>query len=134
MAIALVHFAAGRYSECVTWARNLIEKSPGYPAGHMYLIAALAGQRRRFPAKPFVFFDPPSTKSEVTAFASKGTLVDSLYRSSYDSSLEGDEFELSVPRYKRCFLTLPIRWLGAPGDRFEKLRRDGISAIPLWQS
>jgi hypothetical protein len=49
MAIALVHFAAGRYSECVTWARNLIEKSPGYPAGHMYLIAALAGQRRRFP-------------------------------------------------------------------------------------
>src|SRR6516164_2722414 len=22
---------------------------------------------------------------------------------------------------KRCFLTLPIRWLGAPGDRFEKL-------------
>jgi tetratricopeptide (TPR) repeat protein len=42
MAIALVHFAAGRYSECVTWARNLIEKSPGYPAGHMNLIAALA--------------------------------------------------------------------------------------------
>jgi hypothetical protein len=33
-----------------------------------------------------------------------------------------------------CFLTLPIRWLGAPGDRFEKLRRDGISAIPLWRS
>jgi TolB-like protein/Flp pilus assembly protein TadD len=42
MAIALVHFAAGRYSECVTSARNLIEKSPGYPAGHMCLIAALA--------------------------------------------------------------------------------------------
>jgi hypothetical protein len=29
------------------------------------------------------------------------------------SPLEGDGFELSVPRYKRCFLTLPIRWLGA---------------------
>ena len=51
-----------------------------------------------------------------------------------DSPLEGDGFELSVPRYKRCFLTLPIRWLGAPGYRVDKLRRDGISAIPLWRS
>ena len=42
MAMANVHFAAGRYSECVTWARNLIGKSPGYLAGHIFLTAALA--------------------------------------------------------------------------------------------
>jgi hypothetical protein len=36
---------------------------------------------------------------------------------------------------RRCGRRLPIRWLGAPGDRVvEKLRRDGISAIPLWRS
>ena len=28
LAMANVHFAAGRYPECVTWARNMIEKSP----------------------------------------------------------------------------------------------------------
>jgi len=42
MAMANVHFDAGRYPECVTWARNMIEKSPGYLAGHQYLTAALA--------------------------------------------------------------------------------------------
>ncbi|HEY8871594.1 MAG TPA: hypothetical protein VIM52_01075, partial [Stellaceae bacterium] len=42
MAIANVHFAAGRYSECAIWARNPIEKSPGYIAGHFFLTAALA--------------------------------------------------------------------------------------------
>ena len=42
MAMANVHFAAGRYSECVTWARNLIEKSPGYLWGHFLLTTALA--------------------------------------------------------------------------------------------
>jgi adenylate cyclase len=45
MAMANVHFAAGRYSECVTWAANLIEKSPGYLAGHIFLTAALALER-----------------------------------------------------------------------------------------
>jgi TolB-like protein/Flp pilus assembly protein TadD len=42
MAMATVHFVSGRYSECATWARNLIEKSPGHIAGHSYLTAALA--------------------------------------------------------------------------------------------
>ena len=42
LAMANVHFAAGRYPECVTWARNMIEKSPGYLAGHFFLTAALA--------------------------------------------------------------------------------------------
>jgi adenylate cyclase len=40
--MARVHFAAGRYPECVTWARNMIEKSPGHLAGHQFLTAALA--------------------------------------------------------------------------------------------
>jgi len=42
LALAQAHFAAGRYSECVTWARNMIEKSPEHLAGHFYLTAALA--------------------------------------------------------------------------------------------
>ena len=33
LAMANVHFAAGRYPECVTWARNMIEKSPEYAPG-----------------------------------------------------------------------------------------------------
>jgi adenylate cyclase len=41
-AMVRVHFAAGRYSECATWARNIIEKSPGHIAGHSFLTAALA--------------------------------------------------------------------------------------------
>jgi adenylate cyclase len=44
MAMAYVHFAAGRYSECAIWARNLIEKSPGYLGGHSFLAMALAMQ------------------------------------------------------------------------------------------
>jgi tetratricopeptide (TPR) repeat protein len=42
LAMANVHFAAGRYPECVTWARNVIEKSPGYVGGQILLTAALA--------------------------------------------------------------------------------------------
>jgi adenylate cyclase len=42
LAMANVHFAAGRHSECVTWARNMIEKGPGYLPGHFLLTAALA--------------------------------------------------------------------------------------------
>ncbi len=42
IAMMNVHFTAGRYTECVPWARNAIEKSPGHTAGHTTLIAALA--------------------------------------------------------------------------------------------
>jgi adenylate cyclase len=42
LAMANVHFAAGCHSECVTWARNMIEKGPGYLPGHFLLTAALA--------------------------------------------------------------------------------------------
>ena len=42
IAMAQVHFAAGRYPECVTWARSVIEKSPEWLAGHSVLTAALA--------------------------------------------------------------------------------------------
>ena len=44
VALAQVHFAAGRYSECATWARNVIEKSPDFLPGHFHLAAALAMQ------------------------------------------------------------------------------------------
>jgi TolB-like protein/class 3 adenylate cyclase len=44
LAIAGVHFTAGRYPECVTWARNMIEKSPENVPGHTFLTAALALQ------------------------------------------------------------------------------------------
>ena len=43
-AMAGVHLVAERYSECVTWARNMIEKSPGHMAGHHFLTAVLALQ------------------------------------------------------------------------------------------
>jgi adenylate cyclase len=42
LALAQVHFIAGRYQECVTWARNMIEKSPEIVPGHFFLTAALA--------------------------------------------------------------------------------------------
>jgi adenylate cyclase len=42
LAMANVHFAAGRHSECVIWARNMIDKGPGYLPGHFLLTAALA--------------------------------------------------------------------------------------------
>jgi tetratricopeptide (TPR) repeat protein len=42
LTMTITHFAAGRYSECATWARNMIEKSPGYLWGHFVLTAALA--------------------------------------------------------------------------------------------
>jgi adenylate cyclase len=42
IAMANVHFFAGRYSECVTWARNTIETSPDWLAGYVCLIAASA--------------------------------------------------------------------------------------------
>jgi TolB-like protein len=41
LATVAIHFSAGRYPQCVTWARNLIEKSPGHLVGHFYLTAAL---------------------------------------------------------------------------------------------
>jgi len=44
LAMAGVHFTAGRYPECVTWARNMIEKSPENVPGHSFLTAALALQ------------------------------------------------------------------------------------------
>jgi adenylate cyclase len=43
-AMAGVHLVAGRYSECVTWARDIIEKSPGHPGGYHFLTAVLAMQ------------------------------------------------------------------------------------------
>jgi hypothetical protein len=42
IAMTNVPFAAGRYSECITWARNVIEKGPENLPGHFYLTAALA--------------------------------------------------------------------------------------------
>ena len=42
LALAQVHFIAGRYPECVTWARHMIEKSPEIVPGHFFLTAALA--------------------------------------------------------------------------------------------
>jgi adenylate cyclase len=42
LAMGITHFTAGRYPECMTWARNMIEKAPGHIAGHMLLTAALA--------------------------------------------------------------------------------------------
>jgi adenylate cyclase len=42
LALAQVHFAAGRYPECATWARNMIDKSPEFLPGHFLLTAALA--------------------------------------------------------------------------------------------
>ena len=42
LAIANVHFTAGRYSECARWARNALEKNPGHIAGHSLVTATLA--------------------------------------------------------------------------------------------
>jgi tetratricopeptide (TPR) repeat protein len=42
LALAQAHFAAGRYSECVTWARNMIERSPENGRGNVFLTAGLA--------------------------------------------------------------------------------------------
>jgi adenylate cyclase len=44
IAMARVHFLAGRYSECATWARNTIEKSPEWLPGYFFLTAVLAMQ------------------------------------------------------------------------------------------
>ena len=44
MGMAAAHFAAEHYPECVTWARNMIEKAPEHIAGHILLTAALAIQ------------------------------------------------------------------------------------------
>jgi adenylate cyclase len=41
-AMTVVHFSGGRYPESATWARSVIEKSPGYVGGHFFLTAALA--------------------------------------------------------------------------------------------
>jgi adenylate cyclase len=42
LALMGAHFGAGRYAECVTWARTAIERSPEHIGGHQYLIAVLA--------------------------------------------------------------------------------------------
>ena len=42
LAMANVHFVAGRYSESAKWARNALEKNPGHIAGHSLVTAALA--------------------------------------------------------------------------------------------
>jgi TolB-like protein/tetratricopeptide (TPR) repeat protein len=42
LAMANVHFVAGRYSESAKWARNALEKNPGHIAGHSFVTAALA--------------------------------------------------------------------------------------------
>jgi adenylate cyclase len=44
LALAGAHFTGGRYDECVSWARTMIERSPDHVAGHMFLTAALATQ------------------------------------------------------------------------------------------
>ena len=41
LTMANVHFTAGRYPECVTSVRNVIEKSPEWLQGHAVLTAAL---------------------------------------------------------------------------------------------
>jgi adenylate cyclase len=42
LALAQAYFAAGLYSECVTWARSMIAKSPENGRGNVFLVAALA--------------------------------------------------------------------------------------------
>jgi adenylate cyclase len=44
LAMAQVHFTAGRYADCATWALNMIEKSPENVPGHFFLTAALVMQ------------------------------------------------------------------------------------------
>jgi TolB-like protein/Tfp pilus assembly protein PilF len=44
LALAGAYFGTGRYVECVTWARTMIERSPEHIGGHAYLAAALAMQ------------------------------------------------------------------------------------------
>ena len=46
-AVALAHFAAGRYAECIKWARTTIAKTPEYSPPHTLLIAAAAMQGER---------------------------------------------------------------------------------------
>ena len=43
-AMAVAHFAAGRYAEAVASARNTFARSPEYPPGHIHFIAAAAMQ------------------------------------------------------------------------------------------
>lgn len=44
VAMAAAHFAAGRYTEAMAWARNTIERSPEHPPAHFLLIASAAMQ------------------------------------------------------------------------------------------
>ena len=44
MAMASAHFGAQRYTECVTWARIMIEANPEHIGGYTSLAAALAMQ------------------------------------------------------------------------------------------
>jgi adenylate cyclase len=43
-AMAMAHFSAGNYIECIAWARKLIEKNPEEPRGYYFLAGALAMQ------------------------------------------------------------------------------------------
>ena len=44
VAMAAAHFAAGRYTDAVIWARNTIERSPEHLPAHFFLTAAAAMQ------------------------------------------------------------------------------------------
>jgi tetratricopeptide (TPR) repeat protein len=44
IAMLNAHFAAGRYAECVVWARSAIERNSGHPWGYVLLIASAAMQ------------------------------------------------------------------------------------------
>ena len=61
--MATVHFTAGRYAECVTWARNMIEKIPETPPGHFILTAALASKRLQMVIQPAW---EPATRKTIT--------------------------------------------------------------------
>jgi len=44
MALMAVYVGAGRYAECITWARIMTQTHPEHLAGHIYSAAALAMQ------------------------------------------------------------------------------------------
>ena len=46
-ATTLAHFAAGRYAECIDWARNTIDRAPEYSPPYTLLIAATGMQGER---------------------------------------------------------------------------------------
>jgi hypothetical protein len=44
MALMAAYVGAGRYTECVTWARIMAQTHPEHLSGHIYLAAVLAMQ------------------------------------------------------------------------------------------